>query len=292
MKNVIVTGAAGIVGAVLTRQLSMHGYHVFAIVRPQSKSNQRIENIPNVQIIPLAMEHIKQLPDKIGVSCETIIHLAWSPLRNDFQAQAESFSWTLAIMDMARLLNCKRFLGIGSQAEYGICTGLTTEDTPLNPTTFYGAFKAAASQVTKVQAQNLGIDWLWGRIFSIYGIYEPPSSLISYMINTLKQEESPKLSSCLQYWDYLYDQDAAEAIIAIMEHGISGNVYNIAHGDYKSLKYYTEILHQLFNPNIEVTYGPKTGLSIMPDTQKLTTDTGWKAHIDFAEGIKSIRQFF
>ena len=108
------------------------------------------------------------------------------------------------------------------------------------------------------------------------------------MINTLKKGESPKLSSCLQYWDYLYDQDAAEAIIAIMERGINGNIYNIAHGDYKPLKHYTEIVHQLFNPKIDIIYSTKTGHSIMPDTKKINTSIGWRAHIDFEQGIKKM----
>lgn len=285
MHNVVVTGAAGIIGAVLTKNLSSCGYRVFAVVRPKSVHNSRIENLPNVQHVYCDLNNAMDLLDKINESCDALIHLAWSPARNDFKSQKASFDCALAVLEAASGLGCKRFIGIGSQAEYGPCNEIISECVAPNPVTFYGAFKASAALATKIIAQNLGMEWIWGRIFSVYGKYEPPTSLISYVIRSLRQSKSPELTSCEQYWDYLYDRDAANAIRAILEKGKCGEIYNIANGEQRRLMDYVEVIHKYLKPDIPIKYSNDIGVGILPDVRKIQSHTLWKAETNFKTGI-------
>ena len=291
MKKIIVTGAAGIIGAILTELLLKNGYQIYAVVRPDSLHNHRIPVHENIVQIPLLMKEIIDLPRYIPASCDAMIHLAWSNARNDFAAQYASFRYTTQAVDVATALGCQRFLGIGSQAEYGWQQKLTTEDTVLNPVTPYGAFKAAASHVTRIRAAQNRIEWIWGRIFSVYGGYEPTTSLISYLLQTLKQGDVPLMTEATQQWDYLYVQDAAQAVISLLEKGQSGQIYNIANGDIHPLRYFTEQLRELIAPDIKIHYGAKqivTAFSLIPSVKKIQKDTGWKATMGFLDGIKAM----
>ena len=282
------TGAAGIIGVVLAECLLHRGYQVYAVVRPGSPHNSRILEHPNLILVPLLLKDIEKLPGCITSPCDAMIHLAWSSARNDFVLQHESFEYAWKVVDVAKTIGCKRFLGIGSQAEYGIRHKVTDEESPLCPITPYGAFKAAAFHVTKIRAEQQNIGWIWGRIFSAYGGYEPKTSLLSYLISSLKSGKEPMLTEATQLWDYLYVEDAAEAILALLEHGKDGNAYNIANGDVHPLRYFVEQVREHIAPKIAVHYGGKADLaiSLIPSVEKIQQDTGWKAKVSFREGIR------
>ena len=79
--------------------------------------------------------------------------------------------------------------------------------------------------------------------------------MISYLVDSLRQVISPGLTLCTQNWDYLDAGDAAEAFIAMTEHGDAGVVYNVANGEYRPLREYVEEVRLLLAPKVTVCYG-------------------------------------
>lgn len=278
MKNVIVTGAAGFTGANLTETLVKHGYHVYGVVRPSSSHNNRIANLENVDLVPLDTNEIGRLVDYIHEECQAFIHLSWQGTRDDMDSQFTNIENALDAVKVAARLGCKEFIGIGSQAEYGVKSHEICEDESLEPINAYGAAKVAAMHLTKTLAISLGLSWKWGRIFSLYGRYEPSGRMLPDLISNLKAGNEMNLSSCNQYWDYLDVRDASEAIIAILEKGNTGQVYHIANGDYKPLIDFVKILQMKYGPDVSIHYGadPSPYIQLMPSMDKLKKDTGWE----------------
>lgn len=294
MKKIIVTGAAGYIGYHLTKALSDQGYCVYAVVRPGSINNIRIQGLPGVILIEADIKTLKveDLPADIKCNIECIYHLAWMEAnRYDYREQMEGAFISIRILELAPKLGCKRFVGIGSQAEYGLTMEIMNEDeTKPNPFCGYGASKVAACYLTRRMASELGIEWVWGRIFSVYGQYEPVTRLIPSLIRSYRLEEEIRLSSCRQCWDFLYSEDAARAIIAIGERGINGNIYNIANGEYKPLKEFVICLKKLLGSKSSIFFGddPNPFVSLQPSVTKITRDTGWLPLISFEEGIRKM----
>ena len=104
----------------------------------------------------------------------------------------------------------------------------------------------------------------------------------------LKERKKPELSTAVQFWDYLYSEDVGRALLALAESGQSGEIYNIANGDYKSLKEFTEEVRTLIAPEITIQYGAKSfnGVTLKPSVDKIYKDTGWKAEVSFIDGIR------
>ena len=289
MRSCIVTGAAGFAGCNLVEALLARGCFVYAVVRRGSAHNERLRGKRGLQLIELDMSALSDLPRYVPERCDVFFHVAWQGTgRDDFIGQYENVPQAVAAVEAAAKLGCRRFIGTGSQAEYGIVKDIIREDRLPQPNTAYGAAKVAALYLTKRRAEQLGVEWLWGRIFSLYGKYEPSGRLFPYLCQSFLSGNRPPISSAEQNWDYLDARDAAEAFSAMAEQGRAGEIYNVANGAYRPLREFVEEMRQLIAPEMDVCYGapsPDT-FWLQPSVDKLQKDTGWLAKVPFAEGVR------
>ena len=312
MKKVIVTGAAGFFGAVLVERLVKAGYFVYAVVRPGSKHNKRIstEKLSHginvygsnaskldgggIYLIEAELTSLSSVFDKVSNygapegMIDAFFHLAWIGDKGN-EDQYQNVAYTLDALRVAHRLGCRRFIATGSQAEYGVVpsTDVEYESRRPEPVTAYGAAKVATSYLSKQFASEIGIEWIWSRIFSLIGRYEPDGRMLPDLYQALKRGEIFSLSSCAQNWDYLDVYDAADALIALSERGVPGEIYNIASGEYRPLREYTEELRAIVGSG-NIIYGddPQPFISLQPSVEKLKRDTGWSPTRVFEDSIR------
>ena len=290
MKNYIVTGAAGFFGCNLTERLMQEeNAHIYAIVRPDSPHNGRLVPSERLTLVPADLSDYARLDEMIDETCDVFFHLAWQGGRYDFAAQYGNIADTLGALEAATRLGCKRFICTGSQAEYGPQTVLITEETCSHPTDAYGAAKLAACALSRQRAADLGIEWIWARVFSLYGTYEPEGRMLPALVAALRAGRPFALSSSgAQNWDYLYAADGADAVLALAKRGRAGEIYNIANGGYRPLRDYTEEARAVIAPQCDVTYGAADAdvFSLQPSVEKICRDTGWQPMMDFVDGLR------
>ena len=278
----IVFGAAGFLGYSLVEQLVKRGHNVVCIVKPGSEHNCRLENLPDVFIVELEMDRYDELPDTLSdeVKNANIVaayYLTWSGKRYDYEEQFLNLASITKALDSVHSLQCKRFIATGSQAEYGATTKVQTEDMMPAPFCDYGAAKVAACFLSKRKAEELGIEWIWGRVFSLYGKFEPHGRLFPDMCDKFCRNEPLTVSSCRQNWNYLDARDAADALISLSEKGVPGEIYNIAHSESKPLSEYVELIKKELRSDSEIVYGndPEPFVSLQPSVEKIVSHTGW-----------------
>ena len=286
-KRVLLTGAAGFLGYSVINTLIMHGFEVYAIVRPHSPHNKRINNMTRVHIIECDMSEFEKLSNMIDEQCDVFIHLAWHGNRYNMSEQMINVEATLKTVDVAKKLGCRRYICTGSQAEYGPTKLTQREDTIPKPICAYGSAKVAACYLSKNLAQSYGLEWVWGRIFSLIGRFEPSGRMLPDLYYTLNKGEKYYMSSGRQNWDYLDVADAAEAILALSQRGCDGEIYNIAHGSYRQLREYTQEVYEILGRKGEIIYGedPEPYISLQPSIEKIKKDTGWKPKKSFKDSI-------
>ncbi|MBR4357444.1 MAG: NAD(P)-dependent oxidoreductase [Butyrivibrio sp.] len=305
-KIAIVTGAFGFAGANLTEHLLDYGYKVYAIGRKGSSHNERFEESESLKKVLIDMEDYDKIcgyideDDISGADAIALFHLSWGGQRDDFDTQRQNIDGSLRLLDFARDIKEKclksknmdvsiRVVGIGSQAEYGVKSEPITEDLSLEPFSAYGSCKAAAYYLMESKARILGIDFIWGRIFSLIGKYEPEGRMLPDVVRKLAAGEKVSLSSCEQFWDYLDAGDAADAIIALFEKGVTGEVYNIANGDYDRLKNFVVRAAKCVGADESlISYGNRANpfVSLEVSGEKIKKDTGWEPKVSFEESIK------
>ncbi len=244
MKRAIVTGATSFIGISLIKQLIKNEYDVLAVVRPHSKNLHRLSKYKTIQVIELNIDDINMLPTIAKEKYDIFFHLAWegtrAPYRDNEKLQIKNYFSAINAIHVANQLNCNIFIGSGSQAEYGQFCGEIDESYRTIPITEYGKAKLKTYHECQHLAENLGMQFVWARIFSVYGEYDYTSSLIMTCIEKMLKNEDVPLSQCIQSWDYIYVDDVAEALLKLGEFYCSSGVYNIASGLSKPLKEFVD----------------------------------------------------
>lgn len=297
MTSVVVTGATSMIGVALINACLSHEISkIYAVVRPDCKKLDRLPKDHRIEIIYCSVENYSSLPALIPKKCDVFYHIAWSltgAARNgDLAEQCKNIFYTLDAVNAAAALGCSKFVGAGSQAEYGrLDIERISPDSPVNPTQPYGIAKYAAGKMALEQASRLDISCLWVRIFSVYGIYDKPSSMISSSLSKLLAGDVAEYTPAEQRWDYLFSEDAGEAFYLIGEKACGRKVYCLGSGTARPLKNYIAQLQQAVSANARVMIGalpypPNVLMHLCADTRSLVKDTGFYPKTDFSEGIK------
>lgn len=292
-KKIILTGATGCVGVNFLKYLSERGIETTALVRPNSLRAETVRGIKNIKIIECDLSLLSVFESKERF--DVFYHFGWEytgkEFRNDSYRQNNNIAYTLDAVKLAANLGCKIFIGAGSQAEYGRVQDTITPETPTNPDNTYGAAKLCAYKLSQIYANTLGMKHIWARIFSAYGPYDSPETLISKAITMILRHESPALTNGEQQWDYLYAEDLARALYLLGENGAANTVYCIGSGKTRSIRDYMNILRDGIDPSVplgfgKVPYSENQVMYLCADIDKLTKDTGFLPEVSFEEGIK------
>lgn len=295
MKKVIVTGPTGAIGVALIHELITNNVKVYAVCRKNSKRKHNIPSHPLVEIIDCDLDQLHHLHEQIPSPCDVFYHLGWAATigsgRNDTSLQLRNVQYTLDAIDAAHALGCKRFIGAGSQAEYGRVEGKISPSTPAFPENGYGIAKLCAGQMSRIRCEQLGIEHIWTRVLSIYGPCDGPNTMICSTIQQLLAGQKPALTAGLQKWDYLYSKDAGLAFYLLGKTGQSGKVYCIGSGHATELKNYINILRDAIDPDLplglgEISYSPLQVMHLEADISDLQQDTGFIPRYSFEKGIQ------
>ncbi len=227
---VLLTGITGFLGSHIAEQLSKN-YTVIGLVR-SSSDLWRYEEIKNENI------HLINTADKdYTIQLESfaprfLIHCAWSGVaadgRDNWPAQIANIALTFDLLQLAKDLGIKQFIGLGSQAEYGSFNGSIDETYPCKPYSAYGAAKLATLDILESYCNQHHITWHWLRLFPMYGTREGISWFIPSVIKNALENAGMNLTGCEQRYGYLNVKKLAVAVEKMMKLSSFSGVYNVA----------------------------------------------------------------
>lgn len=294
MRKIVITGATGFLAVPLIKLLAEENAKIYAVVRPNSLNLERLDGIAGIELIELALSELNKLPNFIEGPIDVFYHFGWSGMRGkdrlSVETQRANYISSMLAVNAAVDLRANAFIGVGSQAEYGKISGVMREDMQVYPDTEYGKCKTKVCIGAEKILDRAKIRFVWGRVFSAYGRYDFPGSLIETAIMLFKKGEPLHLSAGSQKWNYTYVDDIA---VAFYKFGICKSVkgiINVASGDGRRLFEYMTELRGILNSKSRIEcdiLGEQDNIhNIEPSVSKLRDFLGWLPQTTFREGIR------
>ena len=302
MGNVLITGAAGFIGANLARALAKeHDVHV--LLRSTSHAWRIADILSRLKVVKADLLDPKGLGAAVrNIKPEYIFHLAAYGAYPRTQTDADailstSIQGTLNLLRATRDVEYRCLVNTGSSSEYGIKSKAMRESDVLEPNTLYGVAKAAATMLCAQEAREQDKPIITLRPFSVYGYYEEQFRLMpSVILKCLNREDVP-LSSGEQRRDYVFIEDVVGAYRKAMRLGsLRGEVFNVGSGKDVSVKEVAIMIRKLAGARNKLLFGKleKAGFDTAScwkaDAKKSARVLGWKSTTTLNEGLrKTIR---
>jgi nucleoside-diphosphate-sugar epimerase len=293
--RVLVSGAAGFVGANLVRQLSRDGHDVHALVRPGTDS-WRLDGVALNGVHALALEDRDRVCGVVHeLRPEWIFHLAAYgayPAQIDGTAMVMSnVLGTMHLLDAAMSVGFARFVHTGTSSEYGFKSLPPDEDTVLEPNSAYAVTKAAATLYCRQAAVRAGAPVITARLYSAYGPWEAPTRLIPTVLIRALGGSWPPLVAPHTARDFIFVEDVVSALCCLAAADIEpGEVVNVGSGEQRTVADVVEIVRRLLPVEAVPawnTLAPRTWdtATWVGDVGRIRSRFGWRATTSLEAGL-------
>jgi UDP-glucose 4-epimerase len=283
-KNILVTGASGLIGFSLIEKLSENNV-VYAISR-------NILKIKNDNIKNIIHDFSKSIStDKFPESIDIIYHLAQSEhFRNFPKKVIDIFNVntisTLKLLEYARKSNCKKFIYASSGGVYGNSQYGFNEDTILrqNPNIgFYLTSKFCSELI--LDNYTCFFDVVISRFFFVYGERQNKSMLIPRLIGNIKKELPVVLNGKNGIMiNPIYVLDAVDCLMAMNE--LEGNhKINVGGKEILSLRKISNIIGDLIGVKPVFEISDDEPLNLIGNIEKMNLLLN-EPKFSFRNGVK------
>ena len=241
MKKVLLTGPDGLLGSNLVRRLLDGGYGVRALVHPASRST----TLDGLEIERIKGDILDPSPLKDAVKdCDAVFHVAastamWPP--RDPKITAVNVEGTRNVLDAARSCGVARLVHVGSASSFGYGTKAEpgTESSPY----LYRDFRLAYFE-SKLEAQEMvlraagegSIDAVVVNPTFMIGPHDfgPSSGMLIVKFVKLRPVVFPPGGR-----NFVDVRDVADAMIAALEKGRTGECYLLGHRNLEMRELFT-----------------------------------------------------
>ena len=228
--KLLITGASGFLGRRVVAVALERGYDVVGLTRSSHPDMGIDEIVADLTSARFRADQIFSGEARIAA----LIHLAWIATPPLFWTSPENRIWRKnsfrLLSEFIKCVPTGRLVAIGSSAEYGEHVNAAKEDEMCCPHTEYGIAKLQLLEdVARYAKQQRFTNWIWLRLFQLYGIGEPPTKLISSLIGGFLTGSPIRIENPNWMYDYVNVEDAAAAIVESVESKSTG-VFNLASG--------------------------------------------------------------
>jgi dTDP-glucose 4,6-dehydratase len=300
--KIFVTGGTGFIGSNFIRYV-LNARKDFSIVNYDKLTYAgNLANLETVAGIP-NYEFVKgDICDASAVEtamrgCDVVIHFAAeSHVDRSIYEPAPviqtNVTGTFILLEVARKISVSRFVHVSTDEVYGdIPPGVFADEKfPLQPSSPYSASKAGADLLVRSYVRTYKFPAVITRSSNNYGPYQFPEKFVPLMItNAIGDKALPVYGDGKQQRDWLHVEDNCRGILAVLERGKIGEVYNIGGLDLEeNLTLVRRILRLTGKSESLLSYvqdRPGHDRRYALNCKKIKDELGWRPVISLEDGL-------
>ena len=290
----IVTGATGFVGRWLVNELLHQKDDVVVLVRNKEKVPKGWEGSLHIIEATLGKASMLSKTDFPSGKADIFFHLAWEGTsgakRADIRLQLQNVQYACDMVEVAKMLDCSRFVNAGSIMEYEAMQYIPVDGTMPSRGNIYSTAKLTADLMAKTASVSAGLEYINVIISNIYGAGEYSERFLNTMLRKMMAHERIPLTHGGQLYDFIYASDAVKSIVLAAKEGEKNTSYYIGNTVQHPLKQFVLQMKEILESNSELMFGEVPFQGAMLDYKDLDTckmeRLGFKPEIDFPKGIK------
>lgn len=288
MKNIVITGASGVVATELISQLNQASadYFIYAITTHYNHLRKRYSNNTNIECLDLE-EFAKK-----KVHIDVVLHCAFA--RNgDGKQISSSLQYTQILLDIIKEKEVDYFVYISSQSVYdGNVPSPRDEKCPISPNSIYALGKYAGELLTDSSLSKTSIRYTSLRLASVGN-----SARFLNVFVTRAMAESPIIvMGGGQKTSFIDVRDVASALKGVIDHSSTvefEHVYNLGANlqrDILSLAYDVKrIVEKEYGRTVEIVQQPSDlHLDAGMDSSLFFNTFSWHPQYDYDDMIRSL----
>ena len=307
--KIFVTGGAGFIGSNFIRYLlsQRKGFQIVNYDKLTYAGNlANLDDIADDPDYSFVRGDICDAPavEKALQGCQAVVHFAAeSHVDRSIYEPAPvietNVTGTFIMLQVAKAQRVERFLHISTDEVYGDLPpgAFADENSPLQPSSPYSASKASSDLLVRSYVRTFGFPALITRSSNNYGPYQFPEKFLPLMItNALDGKSLPIYGDGKQQRDWLHVEDNCRGVLAVLERGRIGEVYNI--GGTEVEENLTVARHLL-----RLTGRPESLLSYVKDRpghdrryalrcDKMAKELGWTPSVTLEDGLRKTIEWY
>jgi UDP-glucose 4-epimerase len=301
IERAVVTGAAGFIGSNLVTRLAKElGVNAIGLDNEQTGDWSRVD-VPCTRIdrdlVATTADELQSLLEGNDV----LFHLAAEKYNSSSSTPQRvidvNISATHRLFSAAATVGLRKVVFTSSLYAYGsLGPGRMKEDQLPAPTTTYGVSKIAGEHLLRVVSAEHDLDWTVARLFFVYGPRQWArggyKSVVLSNFERIRRGEPPTIfGDGNQTLDYVYVDDAIDALLAMCEAKHRGITYNVGTGRGISIRELTDLMLEVAGSDLEpITCPPDwTADSVRVADPGLASDRlGWTPSTSMSEGLRRV----
>ena len=301
--KIFVTGGAGFIGSNFIRHVLGVGKNYAVVNYDKLTYAGNLANLdsvaenPNYRFVKGDISDASAVEAAMG-GCDAVVHFAAeSHVDRSIYEPAPvietNVKGTFILLETARKVSVSRFVHISTDEVYGdiVPAHFADENSPLRPSSPYSASKAASDLLVLSYVRTYDFPAIITRSSNNYGPYQFPEKFVPLMItNALHDKPLPIYGDGKQQRDWLHVGDNCRGILAVLERGSIGEVYNIGGlAVEENLAMAKRLLRMMTAPETLLSYvkdRPGHDRRYALDCSKIEKELGWRASISLEAGLQ------
>ncbi len=293
-KIILVIGGGGFIGRHLVETLLREGARVRIMDRFKPFwIDSSVEFVEGDFTAFHMMDHVMD-------GCGAVVHLASTTIpgasNEDPQFDAASnLVGAIGLLELAAKKEIRNFIFVSSGGTvYGVPEYLpVSELASTNPLCSYGIVKLSIEKYIQLFCRLYGISGCSLRFANPYGAYQRPDKgqgvVAAFCRHALNRVPLEIWGDGSVVRDFVYIQDAVDALVCALRRPCTGDVFNVGSGCGTSLVDLVSTLESIIGENLDVMNSscrPFDVPAIYLDIAKVRRELGWEPRTDLHEGLR------